>query len=214
MLTCFSSLYESIIYVEVGPEAIRFPIHKGLLCFESSYFKACLNGKFQEASEDKTTLEDEDPSIFRRFIAWLYTGKVLKDQETTETMSYIKICDLYILAEKRLVTRLQNTCIDAVINKHRSCNILPTLSVRRIWNNTSNKSPMRKLLVDLWVRDGDMAKFLDTDEEVNSYSKDFLASVIRAFDIAKTGDLLSEQWDFWNKRCLYHTHEDFNGDCT
>lgn len=61
-------------------EGAVFGMHKGLLCRESLYFKAALEGHFKEATEG-FVLDDEDPEVFQRFNTWLYTGKVLASDE-------------------------------------------------------------------------------------------------------------------------------------
>jgi hypothetical protein len=68
------------IKVGRGPHAAVFPIPKALLCNSSTYFKAALNGNFIEGQTQTIELDDEDPAIFRTYVAWLY-----QDRSTLET---------------------------------------------------------------------------------------------------------------------------------
>lgn len=61
--------------VLVGPEKYRFEIHKTLVCGESDFFKAALNGNFKEA-DGTITLPEQDPATFKSFVYWLYTGSL------------------------------------------------------------------------------------------------------------------------------------------
>ena len=203
------SLYDSLVFLQVGPEAVNFGIHKGLLCRESAYFRSCFNSTFMEAREGRVTLEDEDPEVFKRFNEWLYTGKVLYDDETYENISFAPLLDLYVFAERRLMPRLQNACIDALISKDKeSPHLPPALPVQHVWDHTSVSSPMRRLLVDLHVRFGDMRDILASDEDIELYSKDFLAAIIVAYYDAKKDGPVKVCSDFWKERSRYHTNED------
>ena len=203
------SLYDSLVFLEVGPEAVNFGVHKGLLCRESAYFRSCFNGTFMEAREGRVTLEDEDPEVFKRFNEWLYTGKVLYDDETYENVSFTPLLDLYVFAERRLMPRLQNACIDALISKNKeSPHLPPGLAIQYVWDHTFVSSPMRRLLVDLHVRCGDMQGILASDEDIELHSKSFLAAIIVAYYDAKRDGSIRVYFNFWKERSRYHTDED------
>lgn len=213
-LTSARSIYDSMVNVKVGPQAVQFEVHRGLLCYQSAYFNSCLNSTFKEAREKAVTLDDEDPKIFKRFFAWLYTGKLLYDEETVEKVPYGELLRSYIFAEKRLAPRFQNACIDAVILRDKVFQQLPnTEETQRVWDNVCDSSPMRRLLVDLLVLLGDMPKIIHEDSKID-FSADFLASIIRGLYVLKgSGPLSRQDLDFWGKRCSYHTHEDGSSEC-
>lgn len=66
-----SPLYRDLVTIKVGAEKSVFLVHKGILCRESSYFKAALEGNFREAMECCVVLDDEDLETFERFNTWL-----------------------------------------------------------------------------------------------------------------------------------------------
>ena len=58
----------------VGPDRKVFSLHKRLLCENSEYFKAALEGSFKEATTQSIELLDDKVEIFKVFQHWLYTG--------------------------------------------------------------------------------------------------------------------------------------------
>lgn len=168
---------------------------------------------FREACAGTVTLDDEDPRTFKRFNAWLYTGKLLHDEETIENIAFGRLFELYVFAEKRLIPGLQNACIDAVIYKFLT--ILPCVAhTVKLWENTSDSSPMRKLVVDEFVSYGDVSSdYLGIDGTVDVLSKDFLASLACTSLKARVDSTLTYGWDFWTCRCQYHIHDDGSTAC-
>ena len=162
-----------------------------------------------EAREGRVTLEDEDPEVFKRLNEWLYTGEVLYNDETYENLSFAPLLDLYVFAERMLIPRLQMTYIDALISKDKeSPNYPPRLPVQHTWDHTFVSSPMRRVLVDLHVRSGDMRGVLASDEDIELFSKSFLAAIVVAYYDAKGDGSIRVYFDFWKERSRYHTNED------
>ncbi len=169
----------------------------------------------KEASDGVVTLDDEDREVFERFKIWLYTGRLLEDEDSIDDLGYHELFDLYIFAEKRVIPRLQNACIDLLLTKESLSDLGPTnMGVAKVWDNTPDSSPMRKLILDWFVHRGNMSNYLQTDEDVETHSKDFLASLVRAYYTTNMDGLLEEDWDPWENRCgRYHTHHDGNPVC-
>ena len=195
------------MYVRVGPELEVFAIDKGLLCSQSGYFRSCFEGNFTGSSESLVTLEDDDPIAFRRFDRWLHTGKILDEGETFEEVSWEHLCNIYVFAEKRLAWRFQNTCVDAMIQRHAICGNMPRPAmVQYIWENTADSAPLRAFLVDLWAQRANLRSYLTKKANVELLSQDFLASVLVAFhDLACLGSVNMGD-EFWKNRCKYHVH--------
>ena len=75
-LTHSRFLYDSLVTVQVGSQATRFDLHKGLLCASSDFFKAAVTGDFKERDQNEIRLPEQDVKIFRFFVHWLYTGRL------------------------------------------------------------------------------------------------------------------------------------------
>lgn len=204
-------LYDNIIYVKVGPEEVSFGIHKGLLSYVSSYFKAALNGNFKEATDGVIKLPDEDPAVFKRFNGWLYTHVFdYKKEKADNDLTFLM--ELYVFAEKRGIPSLQNAVIDTLITIYYSLDCVPCHEIAFAWKNTSEKSGLHSLLIDFYVHLLMMTAF-GTPQERSMHPKDFLVEVILAFYKAKVDESINKKFDFWEKRCQYHNHEPDDPPC-
>ena len=219
------SLFETVVFVDVGPEQKRYAIHKGLLCSRSGYFKAALTGNFQEAEDQVVTLDDEDPKIFRRFNAWLYTD-VLVEAAELESISTSSIFEIYFFAEKRIIPLLQNAAIDAILC-HNTYHSIPATQIRDVWTRTTERSRLRKLVVDSRLKGPDEHVMDQFENRLDEYDITFVAAVaMRTFELmamcsdinwVKKTDIARWLRDFndpWEGRCLrYHTHEPSDPPC-
>ena len=93
-------MYREVVQVLVGARGTSFTVHKGLLCSESDFFKAALTGGFSEAREGVVKLADEREDVFEIFITWLYSGKlVVEDEGVDATLTLMEIFRVYVFAD-------------------------------------------------------------------------------------------------------------------
>ena len=95
-------------------------------------------------------MPEEDPLIFNRFQLWLYTGNIVEAPgQSSPPIGDRTLTDLYILGEARGILGLQNAATDEVIDRFKKTGIIRAREIRHIYDNTSEKSPMRNLYVDM-----------------------------------------------------------------
>lgn len=203
-------------------------MHKGLLCSRSGYFKAALTGNFREAEDQVVILDDEDPETFRMFNAWLYTD-VLVEETDPLAIPWGLLFNVYVFAEKRIIPLLQNAAIDAIIRAHRQ-EFIPPIELRRAWASTAERSPLRKLLVDLRLHEAEGPFNGHFQNHIDQYDITFVAAVaIRAAELITlnvnlqdTKPETKEAIDRWlsivlnprELRCQrYHIHEPLDIPC-
>ncbi|KAL8736201.1 MAG: hypothetical protein Q9166_000356 [cf. Caloplaca sp. 2 TL-2023] len=172
-------------------------------CAHSSYFEKLLasNSDWKENREG-IVLKDEDPDIFERFNLWMYSGKIVDDDETLHTIPYLQVIPCYFFADKRGVPTMHNLAKATNQNfaKHQ----------RLIWDNTPKNSPLRKLLVDLLALTGKVPTFLQEEEEAKQFDKSFLAAVL-VTKYAHPNTISKDE--FFKKRCEYHIYAEAEGRC-
>ena len=196
------TLYDTIIYVKVGPAQERFGIHKSLLSHHSSYFKAALEGGFEEPETQVINLRDEDPKVFWAFNEWLYSGTVAHQRYATNE-KWSALLNLYVFAEKRIVPKFQNALIDAMINLWGEIGSYPKTEIHLAWVNTATSSPLHKFLIHLYVRFVPMDEcFGQQAEERECFDVDFVMRVAVALDNEPGTSINS----IWKDRCLWHIH--------
>ena len=172
------SLFETIVFVHVGPEQKRYHVHKGLLYSRSGYFEAALMGNFREAEDQVVTLDDEDPETFRTFNAWLYTD-VLVEDAGPEVTSFRSLFNVYLFAEKRIIPLLQNAAIDAIIRANVKISISAN-EIRRARTRTAETS----LLVDSMLQKCKGNLKDQFQNHIDQYDITFVAAVaIRAAEL-------------------------------
>lgn len=216
------SFFESVVFVDVGPEQISYAIHKGILCSRSDYFRAALTGNFSEAAEQVVTLDDEDPDTFRTFNAWLYTNVLVEDPDPDKT-HWSLLFSIYFFAEKRIIPLLQNAAIDEIIRANKNAYV-PAEAMRHTWTRTAETSPLRKLLVDLRLIEPDNYFVSEYQSNIDQYGVEFVAAVairlkelltleLNSTDNKPGSQVKISQWLYvisnpWEIRCQrYHTHE-------
>ena len=206
-----SRLYDKIINVKVGPKAKVYGIHNALVCGVSLFFRAALAGNFKKGAID---LIEESTDVFDCFNAWLYT-RILIDNQTlyskpSDPDISNHLCAIYIFAEKYLIPRLQNACIDALINRAHKTQIYHVSGMVHIWENTREGSPLRRYLTD------SLARYGSHDEMVEAMAnKDILLEVMR--ELFECGRLRSRYLEYdhhnsWANKCRYHTDEKLSSD--
>lgn len=212
-----SSLYDTTIYILIGPTHTKYGIHKALLCARSSFFRAALTGRFKEAREGTVTLEDEDPETFSRFNTWLYTGSCMND-DAGKVLAMRPALQLWLFAEKRLVPGLQNTVIDQLIQSVTALDVEEGRVRHEIsaedeeacisaWENSIEDSRLRTFLLDHFLIYLDLETIFKQERAAKYPLALITAIVIRA---QKAGMDFSDDFfgDLRYGHCKrYHVHE-------
>ncbi|CAD0088687.1 unnamed protein product [Aureobasidium mustum] len=160
------------IKVGRGPHAGVFTVPKALLCNSSTYFKTALNSQFIEGQTQTVNLEDEDPAIFRTYIAWLYQGQ-LKSQDIEGALDDPQSFDQHIA---ELI--LQNDGISMLLS-YMDKNGLATLNaINCIYNLPRSKEirELRCLLAEEEMRYGRRL-----EKNIDGWHPEYLAQIVKAY---------------------------------
>ncbi|KAM0797440.1 hypothetical protein BDR22DRAFT_892292 [Usnea florida] len=213
------TLYDTIIYVNVGPTRERFGIHKSLLSHHSSYFKAALEGGFEESKTGVINLRDEDPDVFWAFKEWLYSDAVAYQHYPTHDGKWSALINFYVFAEKNIIPKFQNALIDAMIGFASESETYTKRVISLAWVNTPTSSPLRTFLVDVYARCVPIAECFrqitekreclrQITEKRECFDIDFVKRVAIALD-----DMVEDPRGYRNgldglrkDRCLWHVH--------
>jgi len=157
------------------------------------------NGGFKEARTRKYEMKDTNPDVFRVFVQWLYSQKVTHihhddigqwhdDMTAEEKQEHENICDpqttiqiqLWVLAEKLLIPRLQNELMDVFGLVGLTCFNPFEYRVEYIYQHTAD-SPLRRFVVKMsaWSRDSNEYKTYR-----NLYPYEFLLDLAMEFSAA------------------------------
>jgi hypothetical protein len=161
--------------VLVGPEKVRYLVHKDVLSSQSPFFSAALNGFFLEGSSQILSLPDVETKIFDHVILWLYQNRLepleyfFKDNKPT----YFTLLDLYASADQLDIEGLRNAVVDRVAELAEKTNSVPTPTDTYIlYEAIRDNSPLRVLILDLFA-------FKKTDNLIATHPDEWHPSFLR-----------------------------------
>ncbi|KAM0797441.1 hypothetical protein BDR22DRAFT_440417 [Usnea florida] len=200
--------FSAVVQVKVGHEK-TFIVYRDILCRSAPYFKAALEGGFKESQDQVLELPDDDPTAFSHFQLWLYTGNILESHKSAKDIDWRVLISIYLFGDVRGIPGLQNEAIDVLIDKLEAMNKIPVNQIPRIYKNTLDGSPLRKLVVDLFTHE----KIPLTDdywfheERKPKYPQQFLIDLAKSLyeDRAR---YKTKDTEFKAVRSNYHIHND------
>ncbi|TVY15073.1 hypothetical protein LARI1_G006125, partial [Lachnellula arida] len=179
-----------LVTLVVGPEKKEFVVHKEFACQYSPVFKAAFNGEFIEGQTQTYALEDVTEPVARLLVNWLYTQQLdlcrYEAGHAEKKVEDLSLCQLWVLAgksnlaltmrnlgtrNKLLLPGLQNLIVHTIQEINRATNVTCTGSVKYVYQNTCEESPLRKLFVHQCACYGGNTWFRKYPER---FPKDFL----------------------------------------
>ena len=145
-----------IVTLNVGPDKRTFHVHQELLFKYSSVFKAAFSGECRESSERCMALPEDDPEAVERFMQWFYfksldltKGVCLK----TWNERHWQLARLNTLADKFDIGLLKNSIVDELFagSKELDSWVPGPPVIGYIYENTTETSSLRKLIVEIYV---------------------------------------------------------------
>ena len=210
--------------IVVGKKGVEFGVHKGLLTHVSSYFRAALDGNFQEAQTGMLVLRDDEPTIFRIFNQWLYFNRLYEPKraqvdlvEPTKRQSSVdltvsQMVRLCAFADARDIPALHNATVDAL---HQYLGDVWTYvsqsDIMLIYETTTAKSKLRRLVIDFYAFHADLQRVFREEKapEFDRWPQEFLIDLIKAVATVSKHHPRRDmgRWQHVN-RCEYHEHVD------
>lgn len=189
-------------------------LHKGLLCFYSDFFRAAFEGSFKEANEGKIELLDARIDVFETFQVWLYSQSLRNVEDSEDSSmpsgfpSFEILARLWVFGDKCQIPLLQNSAIDALMDRGKETNEFHTKVVQVAYSDTLQDSPLRRFAIESCVfemfhRHGEQSIFRDGN--LCYWCKEALVDFARC---------MSDAWERklpWGKmpdrtKCHYHVH--------
>jgi hypothetical protein len=143
-----------------------------------------MSGPWKESGEQTFELPEDDPQTFALYSHWLYCGKFPVIYEgNNRYKEYYDLVNAYVLGDKLLDVKFQNSAIDAIVEKssapdpHDGKRYHPFRAslISHAYSRTTESATIRKLFVDMYV-DAAEAGWLKRE-----LPKEFLYSVVECF---------------------------------
>ncbi|KAL3424070.1 BTB/POZ domain-containing protein [Phlyctema vagabunda] len=172
-----------------------FIIHKEYICFYSPFFDAAFNGKFKEAENQSISLEDVDLAVFGLLVHWVYYQKFdlprVEGKEGKFCADYEKLAELWILAQRTLMSALQNHVIDIIFDSLSKIDLWDGSNFGRLMELASENdptSPLSRLAINTLV----YSCGLFFDAQVSSTPPSLTTSIMKGL---KTNHAERKSWD-------------------
>ena len=204
-------MYDAIVTIKVGETAKTFTIHRGLLRRASKFFREelalCETTELGVVAE-VMAMKEESPETFRRFNDWLYTGTIILESETCKSLAWSDLIAVYAFAERRGVPRLQNNCVDTLIEKRKQGGLFPAQTdVNTLWKAPGNVFRLRRLLLETFATGCNLKHAIANN---GHYHPRFLQELVQIlYDMKQKGTIYDEV-DFWERRQDYYVDDDEN----
>lgn len=211
----------SIVFFDVGKEnPERFAVHENLIAPRSQFVRLALNKEWKEGKERTIPLPEDEADVFRLYHLWIYQNRIFSDSRSNanafthpptapqdDGKEYPLLTQAYILGEKLLDTHFKDAIIDCIIDKLWSTCTFDLRLTNLIYENTPEKSPLRRLLQDVYIWSG-CATWLDKaalgGECVNA---EFLLDLSKRH-MAFWAGRRPERVPYMQGSCEYHEHVD------
>lgn len=142
---------KTLVSLFVGKDADlrKFSVHKEFACHYLPVLKAAFNSDFIEGPTQTYKFQDTSDGAVRLLLQWLYTQKLdilqLGDGTTTladvqpelKTKEDMSLAELWVLAEKLLIPRLQNMVVEEIHNLSKHWKHVTTLCLDCVYTNTT-----------------------------------------------------------------------------
>jgi len=211
-----------IITVRVGEAGSTkdFSVHEELVRANSPFFEAALGREWKEAVEGVVTLPDDNPEIFGIYVQWLYCGQIFsqvqgKEGEKVDAARWIeewnRLDQCYALGDKLQDTDFKDCIVDASMEKTRWDKLEFLGFGPIIYTSSAEKSPVRKLPVELALRwpDSALEKYcIQQRQPHDNFTADLMLALSK-----RTQAERNSPCPYWSDPCRYHEHTPLNKPC-
>jgi hypothetical protein len=198
------SLWRSIITIVVGEKKDKVVIYKAILVESSKFFKKAVKPEWSSLRPDPDSIELEhmDLDTFKLYVHWVYFGAIKLPEEDVDGV-YTALAKAYVLGEELMDVKFKNDTLDTIIDVLWKSDDWPFGEpVAIIYNGTIEKSPARRLMVDICACY--VSIHSNRTREFKNCPKDFLLDAMTALAEGECN------WKQLGSKSLYHEDEQLN----
>ncbi|KAK1147374.1 hypothetical protein N8T08_001455 [Aspergillus melleus] len=154
------STLTGITRINVGIPETSFDVHVELLRSCSPFFDRLFKDhSLLEIQTNPVPLPHDDPDLFGDLVSWIYRGTLSKYLVAQDTAFFL--FRLWILAARFEMPELQNYVAShfLVVLNTQPGGVYDKAKIDFVYENTQPDCPLRRLAVDMWVRNGTQAGY-------------------------------------------------------
>ncbi|KAF7890563.1 hypothetical protein EAF00_008878 [Botryotinia globosa] len=204
LLASFSETVTLIVGPKDGTKT--FLVHKDMLCTASPVFEAGFKPEWQKGGDAIMELPEDDPRYFAPLVYWIYNNEMVYPHRFS-AVPMMGLANVYHLAEKYQMPRLQNDLIDSLVYETVTNDGFFLLrDLTSIFKNSPAASKLRLFVVNSTLKNWTYVKHMACKPE--DLCADFLFEIFSAFAEDPRAALKNTFLDSENQYCeLYHIHE-------
>ena len=155
---------DKMITLLVGPDEQELVAHEEYLTGHSAFFEAALKKEWAEGQTRTIKLPEEKPDIVAYYLKFIYSKELPTDCTKNNSRNgkvYDVLAELYALGERLQDDEIRNVVIDEIV---RFSKLVARVTgghypldraITTIYESTPEGSPARRLLVELFVTNGE-----------------------------------------------------------
>lgn len=169
----FSCDYTTTIKVLIGPGEQVFAVHKDVICAKSKFFKAACSEPGENGQERTVRLPEVDSKVFQHYVDWAYGNTLVAGSSVDEDVEMA--IKLNLLGGVLDDVKLRNQAVKALTSHSAINKKAPNAAdTKAIWASTTNKSLLRKWVVDEMIMRGNRDRF---EQAIADYPANFVQEV-------------------------------------
>jgi hypothetical protein len=181
------------VHIGKGDDNFRFPVYESIIRKSSKFFDNAMKPEWAAARTHPRTfdLTAEDPKLFKNYLHWLYLrtlATVLTEVEEGHDSDNNILSMCCVLGDKIIDVDFKNAVVTALIEsmEKQPCSYKPTIpgcrTISMMYAKTTEGSPLRRLLVDMWVNNAGVSSVRHLTEKL---PHDFVLEFPRALLLSK-----------------------------
>jgi hypothetical protein len=165
-------------------------------------------------------LPNVEPDVFEAYFTWVYGDRIdlnpvsnLHAYEDLAQAKYYQLVRLWVFADSILDHELCNRLANDILQFAKEIGgRVQEPTVEWVWKNTSIRSPLRKLLLDIWFDSLKSSSSYETPFHIKGRTDDIPRLVLLDFaSLHVKWNILSmhgyhSRYDREDRRCRYHLH--------
>lgn len=190
MATLDKDNLSGITRIYVGTPPTPFDVHIGLLRSRSPFFDGLFKGhSIEEIQTNPVPLPNEDADLFGDLVSWIYRDTIYKYAVAEDNAFFL--FRLWVMAAKFEMPLLQNYVMShfLVVMNTQPGGVYDKIKIDFVYDNTPPCSPLRRLVADMWARNGAQSGF---PELLQTMPRAFLEDVCAAFFVCNDKEPVPE----------------------
>jgi hypothetical protein len=180
-----------VVINEDQPElTVRYTLPECLLAETSEFFKAaCRSDAWKEYAERTIKLLEVEPDTFNAYLLWVHRQEIptAHPEEALELLD--DLARLWLLGDRLADVRLRNAAMDGIvaeINLYTTATMLnafPPKLIEQIWSSTTSGRPIRRLVVDYYVKHVEVEVMkAESAEYHHEFTKDLMFKAMKVVE--------------------------------